>query len=47
MLSAAKAWVEQGEIAPALGLWWVHGSLLGLALMLLGWQNGWHRRIFS
>ena len=47
LLSAAKAWVEQGEIAPQLGLWWVHGGLLALALLLLGWQNGWHRRLFA
>jgi lipopolysaccharide export system permease protein len=47
MLSAAKAWVEQGTISPELGLWWVHGSMLLLALSLLGLQNGWHRRIFS
>jgi lipopolysaccharide export system permease protein len=46
LLSAAKAWIEQGEISPALGLWWVHGSLLGLSLMLLALQNGWHRRVF-
>ena len=47
MLSAAKAWIEQGTISPALGLWWVHGSVLLLALGLLGVQNGWHKRIFS
>ena len=46
LLSAAKAWVEQGEISPDIGLWWVHGGLFGFALLLLGWQNGWHRRIF-
>ena len=46
LLSAAKAWIEQGEIAPELGLWWVHGSLLTLCLMLLAFQNGWHRRLF-
>ncbi len=47
LLSAAKAWIEQGEISPSLGLWWVHGSLLGLSLLLLALQNGWIRRMFK
>ncbi len=47
LLTAAKAWVEQGDISPTLGLWWVHGAMLLFGLMLLGLQNGWHRRLFS
>jgi lipopolysaccharide export system permease protein len=46
LMSAAKAWVEQGTISPALGIWWVHGSMLLFALVLLGMQNGYHRRLF-
>ncbi len=46
MLSAAKAWIEQATISPALGLWWVHGCILLFALGLLAFQNGWHRRLF-
>ena len=46
MLSAAKAWVEQGELDPAIGMWWVHGCVLLLTLILLAVQDGWHRRIF-
>lgn len=45
MLSAAKAWVEQGSISPYLGLWWVHGSVLLFALGLLAVQNLLHRRL--
>jgi lipopolysaccharide export system permease protein len=45
MLSAAKAWIERGDIAPALGLWWVHGALLLLTVLLLAVQNGVHRRL--
>ena len=45
MLSAAKAWIEQGTISPDLGLWWVHGTILALGLALLGLQNGWHRKL--
>jgi len=46
MLSAAKAWIEQGVMSPLIGLWWVHGAMLLLALMLLGVQNSVHKRIF-
>lgn len=45
MLSAAKAWIEQSAISPALGLWWVHGSVVLFTLTMLAIQNGWHRRI--
>lgn len=46
MMSAAKAWVEQGTVAPALGIWWVHGCFLVFALILLASQNGYFRRLF-
>jgi lipopolysaccharide export system permease protein len=46
MLSAAKAWIEQSSISPALGLWWVHGSAFLFAMGLLAVQNGYHRRVF-
>jgi len=47
MLSAAKAWIEQGSVSPLLGLWWVHGAMLLLALGMLGVQNSVHRRLLS
>ena len=46
LLSAAKAWVEEGSLSPVPGIWWVHGGMLLLTVALLGLQNGWHRRIF-
>jgi len=46
MLSAAKAWIEQATISPALGLWWVHGCALLFTLAVLAVQNRWHRRIW-
>jgi lipopolysaccharide export system permease protein len=46
MMSAAKAWIEQATISPALGMWWVHGCVLLFALGLLAVQNGMHKRIF-
>lgn len=46
MMSAAKAWIEQSTISPALGIWWVHGCMLLFALALLAVQNGYHKRLF-
>lgn len=46
MMSAAKAWIEQSSISPALGIWWVHGCMLLFALGLLAVQNGYHKRLF-
>ena len=47
LLSAAKAWIEEGDVSPTLGIWWVHGVMVLLILSLLSLQNGWHRRLFS
>ena len=46
MLSAARAWIEQGVTPAILGLWWVHGIMLLFAMLLLGLQNSVHTRIF-
>ena len=47
LMSAAKAWTEEGTIDPQFGIWWVHGGVLLLTLVLIGLQDGWHRRAFS
>jgi lipopolysaccharide export system permease protein len=46
LMSAGKAWLEQGSVAPAVGIWWVHALMLFAALVMLGLQNGVHRRLF-
>ena len=46
LLSAGKAWIEQGDVPPAVGLWWVHGLMLAAALATLAAQGGIHRRLF-
>jgi lipopolysaccharide export system permease protein len=35
LLSAAKVWVEKGDLPPAIGVWWVHLAVLGLGLYLV------------
>lgn len=46
LMSAGKAWLEQGVVPPSAGLWWVHALMLLAGLGLLGIQNGMHRRLF-
>jgi len=46
LMSAGKAWLEQGTVSAAVGLWWVHAIMLAFAIGLLALQNGLHRRIF-
>jgi lipopolysaccharide export system permease protein len=35
LLSAAKVWLEKGDLAPAIGVWWVHLAALALGLYLV------------
>jgi lipopolysaccharide export system permease protein len=35
LLSAVKVWLERGELAPAIGVWWVHLAALTLGLYLV------------
>jgi lipopolysaccharide export system permease protein len=39
LLSAAKVWVARGEVPPQLGMWWVHGLLVVLAILVI-FRNG-------
>ncbi len=40
-----RSWIRSGDISPTIGLWWIHGSLLLLALILHLNQIGW-RQVF-
>ena len=35
LLSAAKVWLEKGELSPLIGVWWIHLAALGLGLYLV------------
>ncbi len=39
LLSAARAWVEKGQLDPAIGVWWVHALVVLVALYLLHRQS--------
>lgn len=43
-LFLAKAWIKSGVLTSVLGMWWVHGLMLGLAIFLIGRELGWWRR---
>ncbi len=47
LLSAGKAWVEQDALPAGVGMWWVHAIMLGAAGIMLGYQNGLHRRLLT
>ncbi len=40
-LNAARGALEDGDLSPTLGLWWVHGLFLMIAGGLLLWDSGW------
>jgi len=40
LMSAGKAWLEQGKVPAWLGIWWVHALMLGIAFVLLAAQSG-------
>ncbi|RMH10672.1 MAG: LPS export ABC transporter permease LptF [Gammaproteobacteria bacterium] len=44
LLAASKAWLENGDIPPIVGLWWVHGGLITLILILAYRQGVWPGR---
>ena len=35
LMFMGRAWIEKGTISPALGLWWIHGGALLIALLLI------------
>ena len=41
LASAAKVWIERGTLPEALGLWWVHATIVALAMLVIllpGWR---------
>lgn len=44
LLGASKAWLERGQLPPAIGLWWVHAAFAAGAALLLAVRYGLMRR---
>jgi lipopolysaccharide export system permease protein len=38
-----KSWIEKGKVSAAWGMWWVHGVMLLVMLLLLAYYLGWLR----
>lgn len=45
----ARSWIRNGRLSPELGMWWVHGIALSLAIILMLYRMGWQRvrRVFT
>lgn len=43
MILVAQVWLGEGLIKPGYGLWWIHGALLIVIILLFGEQLGWYR----
>jgi lipopolysaccharide export system permease protein len=41
LLSIGRVWVERGQVPDWLGVWWVHGILGCIALLMFGRDAGW------
>jgi lipopolysaccharide export system permease protein len=41
MMSIAGVWVQRGVISEWLGMWWVHGAVVLVALLMLAQESGW------
>lgn len=42
LLAVGQAWLAKGLVSPQLGLWWVHGLVMIVALWLIARRMGWH-----
>jgi len=43
LISFGAAWIGKGKVPPGVGLWWVHGLVLAVALWLVAKRQGWVR----
>ena len=44
LIFLTRAWMRSGKLSPVLGMWWVHGMILMLALGLIAVRSGWFAR---
>ncbi|MEL7310913.1 MAG: LPS export ABC transporter permease LptF [Pseudomonadota bacterium] len=46
LMGAGKVWVERDSVPREMGMWFIHAIMLFVALIMMGGQYGWFRRIF-
>lgn len=47
MMMLTRAWIAKGMFPASIGLWWLHGVVLGLILVLMYFQFGWRSKRLS
>lgn len=47
MMFVGRSWVQSGSISPYIGLWWIHGLLLLLALALMFFRGPWSKVVWK
>lgn len=43
LIFLSRSWIQSGRLSPAIGMWWVHGALLLLTVLLMLYRMGWLR----
>ncbi len=43
LIFLTRAWMRSGKLSIVLGMWWLHGVVLLLALLLIAYRSGWFR----
>lgn len=43
LIFLTRSWIGSGRLSPALGMWWVHASVLLIAIILLLYRTCWFR----
>lgn len=46
MMFVGRSWIKSGTISPYIGLWWLHGILLMLALVIMFFRSHWSKVIW-
>lgn len=41
LIGVGQTWIAKGKLSPDIGLWWIHGLALLLALLLYAHRQGW------
>lgn len=47
LMGVGRSWIERGRVPEWFGLWWVHGLMLVLFVILWVLHSGWHWRFYK
>lgn len=43
MVFLSQSWIKNGTLPGSIGMWWIHGTMCLVALVLFSWRMGWQR----